>query len=709
MDQRKNNQLLNRLLKRQPDRRLQHILTCIARDIRVDAGCVLSQRDEDSDRLKPAAVDLQSPFVEHMDAICDWMHSRLRDQSLQNGWPLITQPEIPGVGLHCALLWPLMMQGTMLGIVVLFSTEADSYNQTTLDVVDTHMRLIKTVLENRQLVERLITTEAISMSSQAIARDPSPQNIVNVLRDHLFSSRVTNCVLSLFGPLSHDHPGVPFEYLEIKGAWSRARGSGMGLGTRLPLAIYAQVLQALYEKKIVTVTNLPASADDTSLDPLMRLMIEADGVYAVTLILLESEQDHLGVIAIGTNDPTPFSTQELRSFQVITKFLTMSTVAAGLRQQADYVQQGRAALLDAVTDGVIMVLPDENASVLTVNKQFTAMFGPEEQDVQGCSLDELLDQMRIPASARRELRQQWDAVDPSDQALIGGEFQMSGPRGMTMDVQWYGAPVYQNSHVLGRIYTFHDITPERTAERLRSELLSRISHELRTPLTSIRGFAEFILETSGDELPPLAREYTEIIHTSAKHLNRLFTDMIELNRANAGQLNLQRTQTNLADVIIEAVARLEPQHRANQQTVVMELDDDLPPVDIDIDRMDQVLTNLIGNAIKYSPPGGEIRITTTYAGKVKDLPPSAPPDTRLPCIVICVCDQGKGLTSEDAQRIFLPFYRTEASRVDKVEGVGLGLAIAQSIVHMHHGKIWAAPATRRRPGGQFMFTIPLEE
>lgn len=701
-----NNELASRLLQGQPDKRLQHLLTCVAREVRVDAGCIFFQT-EDGSGLELVAIDIPPLLVPHMDAIREWAFMHSQDKGLRRGWPRVVQPDIPGTALRSALLWPLVVEGALLGVVALFASETDTYSEASFDALDTHMQIVKTMLENRQLVYRLITTEAILMSTQAIARDPSPQNIVNVLRDYLFSRRVTNCVIGRFGPVRQSQPSAPFEYIEIVGSWSRNLGSGVGVGTSFPLSHYARTLPVLYEKKFIAFSNISQNLDLAQVDPLTRSLIEADKIDLMLLILLESEEGHLGALTICAEDSTPFTAQEMRSFQIVAEFLAISTLAAGLRQQADFVQQGRAALLDAVTDGVIMVLPDANTSVLTVNSQFTAMFGPEEGDVQGLPLCELLDLMRIPANARRALRQQWSGIEPSDQALQSGEFQMVGKRGMAQDVQWYGAPVYQNSDVLGRIYTFHDITPERAAERLRSELLSRISHELRTPLTSIRGFAQFILESSGEELPPTAREYTEIILNSAKHLNHLFTDLIQLNRANAGQLDLQLTQTNLADVIIESMARLEPQFRTRQQTAVMELDDDLPEVEIDIDRIDQVLTNLIGNAIKYSPPGSEVRLSTTYAATAKALPRKAPADTRTPCIVVTVMDQGKGLTSADAESIFLPFYRTEASRVEKIEGAGLGLAIAQSIVHLHQGKIWAEAATRRKPGGRFVFTVPI--
>ena len=219
-----------------------------------------------------------------------------------------------------------------------------------------------------------------------------------------------------------------------------------------------------------------------------------------------------------------------------------------------------ATRLDAVTDGVVMVLPDEASSVLTINDRFTEMFGVGEGEMRGHSLWYLIEQMRIPSAVRRALVKQWRNIAPDDVETIEGEFRMTTVTGVSNDIQWYSAPVYRQGEVLGRIFTFHDITPERTAERLRYELLSRISHELRTPLTSIRGFAEFILEAHGpEELPSLAREYTEIIHSSALHLNTLFTDIIELTRADSGQIQLVMNEVNIESVVRQVAARFERQ------------------------------------------------------------------------------------------------------------------------------------------------------
>jgi signal transduction histidine kinase len=259
------------------------------------------------------------------------------------------------------------------------------------------------------------------------------------------------------------------------------------------------------------------------------------------------------------------------------------------------------------------------------------------------------------------------------------------------------------------MYIFHDASATRTAANLRATFVSRVSHELRTPLTSIRGFAQFILEEMGDELPDLAREYTEIILSSARHLNNLFTEVIEITRADTGEMNLHRTNTHLPDVIIDVAALLELQYKQRGQAIIMELDDDLPPVSIDVNRITQVLTGLLSNAIKYAPADTRIRIQTELISSDTTLPTSAPHDVITPSILVTVIDEGAGLSQEDAEQVFTAFYRTKEARLSLAEGTGLGLTIARSIIELHRGKLWAEPRKRGRRGARFLFTLPIAQ
>jgi signal transduction histidine kinase len=180
-----------------------------------------------------------------------------------------------------------------------------------------------------------------------------------------------------------------------------------------------------------------------------------------------------------------------------------------------------------------------------------------------------------------------------------------------------------------------------------------------------------------------------------------------MTRADSGELKLNMKSAHLPDVIIEAVARLEPQYKKRNQTVMLDLDDNLPAVYIDPDRIIQVLTNLVMNAIKYSPEGGKIRVSTQHIVKAKQLPSGAPRDMTMPAVIVSVIDEGKGLSAEDIEQIFQPFFRTEWARTNKIEGTGLGLAVSRSIIELHRGCIWAEVSTAKRPGGRFLFNIPL--
>lgn len=664
------------------DNRLQFILKVIVQQAPAEFACVYGY-SRDIDQLDLYA----STTSEIPPQLPGWLRDQLHrlDQS-----PLIVNSSD---WCHSALLYPVGLYDRMVYVLGLFTTQTAYFNDDHLQQLQDPAELIHVIMENRHLAERLITTEAIANTAQAIASNPSPHNIVNVLRDYLFDAHISSCHIAFFGPVDSEH-----EYIEIAASWSRQQGMGIGVGQRLPLADYEQIFYRLYEQKILVYND--------STDPFIMQMTQDDLVRSSTLLLLQSDQKNLGIIAITTDQNYEFSTHEIRTYQIVGEFLTISTLAAALQKQADFVQQGRAALLDAVKDGVVMVLPDAACSVLTVNPRFMELFNINKSPAYGVSFWELVDYTRIPEGSRRDLVEVWQAVQPN--SIASGEIRLTTTVGQPIEIQWYTAPVYKDGIIIGRIYTFHDITPERTAERLRSELLSRISHELRTPLTSIRGFAEFILEAhDGDELPPLAREYTEIIHKSALHLNKVFTDIIDLSRANVGEVSLYITETDVSRVVRDVISRLNPQFNEKKQTIKVILPRHLPMLMVDSDRIGQVLTNLLTNACKYSPVNKEIAIKLDYAESVDDLPESMPIALRPPCLVVSVLDKGAGLVVDDVEKVFLPFYRADAARRDQVEGAGLGLAIAHTLIQLHQGCIWAEPATKQTPGGRFFFAVPV--
>jgi PAS domain S-box-containing protein len=248
------------------------------------------------------------------------------------------------------------------------------------------------------------------------------------------------------------------------------------------------------------------------------------------------------------------------------------------------------------------------------------------------------------------------------------------------------------------VMTFEDSTQKHLAEEaahanlaeleklnhMKTEFTSMVSHEFRTALTGIQGMSELI--NGGAMQPAEVHEYSGYIFQEAERVNRLITDMLDLDRLEAGKMKLQMSPLDL-NAVVEGVAVRSAVVSA-KHPIRTELEANVPMVLGDPDRLVQVITNLVSNAIKYSPEGGEVLISTHLANGAVD---------------VSITDHGVGIPADFIDRLFGRFERYEKSP-SKVIGTGLGLAIARQIVEMHRGKIWVESA--EGTGSVFHFTIP---
>jgi len=248
------------------------------------------------------------------------------------------------------------------------------------------------------------------------------------------------------------------------------------------------------------------------------------------------------------------------------------------------------------------------------------------------------------------------------------------------------------------VITFEDSTQKHLAEdaahanlaeleklnHMKTEFTSMVSHEFRTALTGIQGMSELI--NGGQMNLAEIHEYSGYIFQEAERVNRLITDMLDLDRLEAGKMKLQMSPLDL-NAVVEGVA-VRSSVVSSHHTIRTELEANVPIVLGDSDRLVQVVTNLVSNAIKYSPVGGEILISTHFANGAVD---------------VSIRDHGVGIPADFVDRLFGRFERYEKSP-SKVIGTGLGLAIARQIIEMHRGKIWVESA--EGSGSVFHFTIP---
>ncbi|MCX8052797.1 MAG: ATP-binding protein [Armatimonadetes bacterium] len=242
---------------------------------------------------------------------------------------------------------------------------------------------------------------------------------------------------------------------------------------------------------------------------------------------------------------------------------------------------------------------------------------------------------------------------------------------------------------IGVVAIFNDITEIRSIERMKTAFVSTVSHELRTPLTSIKGFISTLLQdTEGFYDKETVREFYTIIDQECDRLTRLISDLLNVSRIEAGRaLDLNPQPVNLPDLIEKVVAA--QKSYTNRHEFKIELDPNLPVIVADTDKVDQILTNLTNNAVKYSPDGG----TITVAGK--------PLDGK---VQLMVADEGIGIPKEHLNKIFDRFHRVDNRDTRKVGGTGIGLYLVKHLVEAHGGRIWVESEVGK--GSKFIFELP---
>lgn len=253
------------------------------------------------------------------------------------------------------------------------------------------------------------------------------------------------------------------------------------------------------------------------------------------------------------------------------------------------------------------------------------------------------------------------------------------------------SPIIRRERVDGAVGVATDVTERLRAQRMKDEFVSIVSHELRTPLTSIRGSLGLIEGGVAGELPAKARNLVHIARTNTDRLVRLINDILDLDKMEAGQVTLQRAPVETGAMLDEVIGQMHGY--AQQASVRVELvdrDPQCPPVHGDRDRLVQVLTNLISNAIKFSPEGGRVEVRAAASqGRVR----------------FSVTDHGPGIAQVDIPRLFQKFHQLDASDTRARGGSGLGLVIAKSLVEAHHGRIGVDSEVDE--GSTFFFEIPV--
>ena len=237
----------------------------------------------------------------------------------------------------------------------------------------------------------------------------------------------------------------------------------------------------------------------------------------------------------------------------------------------------------------------------------------------------------------------------------------------------------------------HDVTAQRKNDEMRKEFVANVSHELRTPLTNVRSYAETLLDDA--EIPrDTAESFLDIIISETDRMTRIVQDLLTLSRLDSGRADLRMSRFPLAEAIESVCRAVELDAQNHSHTLVRKYGSMLPVITGDRSRLEQVMMNVVGNSIKYTPDGGTISVDAGVTGKNA---------------WIEVSDTGIGIPAKDRERIFDRFYRVDKARSREKGGTGLGLSIAKEIVLRHHGTI--SLASHDGPGCTVRIVLPIRQ
>ena len=343
---------------------------------------------------------------------------------------------------------------------------------------------------------------------------------------------------------------------------------------------------------------------------------------------------------------------------------SLNVMAGRLREKIGDLEREQAkatAVLDAMVEGVIAT--DGHDHIILINERARGIFGLGTARVERRPLLEVVRNVNL----HDVLVAGRDAMDGG---VVSREVRLAEPADRVLQVHAVGLKFPGDER--GVVVILHDITELRRLEQVRTEFVANVSHELRTPLTAIQGYLETLLDGALEEREH-ARKFLEIVFRHTERLGRLTDDLTDLSNIELGKVSLRLEPTSVAEIVDSVVAIISPRASGGQVKVEARLPLDLPEVLADRDRLSQILINLVDNAVKYTPKGGQV----TVEGRVD---PAG-------MVEVAVRDTGVGIPKADLPRLTERFYRVDKARSRDLGGTGLGLAIVKHLVLAHGGEL----------------------
>jgi len=343
--------------------------------------------------------------------------------------------------------------------------------------------------------------------------------------------------------------------------------------------------------------------------------------------------------------------------------------------------------LDTIANNLAdpVFLVDRNKSVVWLNQKAGELFNTDSKSAEGKIVTELTGITKLDNLLEDVFEQE---------AELKCSYEEASVKVKRMDQRYFFKiainPVFHEGELWGGLVQFTDVTRFHEMEKIKTDFVSIVSHEFRTPLTTIIVGVEMLKEGMLGDLTPRGKEVLEAIGADCERLSRLIDNLMELSRIESGTIYIEAEPTDVSDLVQEAVRPLKFQAEKQGVELITDLPPNLPPVAADFNKAVWVLTNLVGNALRYTDPEGTISVRVRQRGK------------RL---FFSVEDTGCGIPKDQQEKIFRKYIQVSGEGRKGSGGVGLGLAIAKDIVMAHGGEIWVDSEVGK--GTTFTFTFPV--
>ncbi len=413
------------------------------------------------------------------------------------------------------------------------------------------------------------------------------------------------------------------------------------------------------------------------------------GLWQVVSLPLKIEgEEFLGALYVFRVRGGAFSRDDRRVLQSFADQAAIAVHNARLYEQLSYEKSRLNAILEFSADGVVIM--DAAHRIQIFNRAISNLLGIPASEAIGRKFEEVLvlQHKRAGIALEEAEAQGWPLVSASSPLFVEGDLLRRN--GSLVSVEISFAPLFNRERKLINIIAdVHDLTRIRAAEEMKATFISAVSHELKTPVALIKGYASTLRRADAQWDEATVRESLRVIEEEADHLTELIENLLDASRAQTGSFKLAPVELDINDLVARVVKKFQAQTPTHR--IIADVSPTMPLVFADEARITQVLSNLISNAVKYSPPGSEIRISGRATPKE---------------VIITVADQGIGIAPEERDKLFERFYRSERAVRRGTPGTGLGLYLSKAIVEAHGGRIWVEDNEAGQPGARFSFSLP---